>query len=630
MKGEKLYNWIADSLQNAAAILAVCVIIFSVGVDMVFFLPARQRDAALLETRVNIDQSVISVNAMTDRVSEELPWLAKKYHEVPASKLQEAKNLLSDESENGARKFFALALQERNVKKSIALADLANRQVANANQIVKEVKDQLDNYQVLRAGVRNSLISVSQAMSATHPLQSAATSRLSEEKEVHLKKYTNSDELTLNQAGKKIADADQYLVNASAFMPADSDRSGMGDPTFAQEEIDRAKVLIDEINVLMSQVTADLDNLKNARELASQKVADAKSTYTQSKNYVDGLSNQTRFWLKDSYRSLAAAEKSKDAAAIALATVVEDGKVDLKLAYDSALSSISGSLQAVSSADAEIDDEQTARQGSTLITSRVPGVNTGIGQAIGAQSTMRLYHNASTWSNVSSNVITAQALVEQAIALAKRALELIEITVQKFAEGKTAASDGLNKLDQAQSLASTVVDVKSTLERFRSEWPGYESQAASVINNEQANVQNYGSYDMGAVNSFNTAVSQLNNARSHASSGYYQIAIEEANAAYANAYGTGSRAYQAYEAEMERQRQARIAATRQAEAAEQARQRAAEEAARRASQSSDYDYGGSSSSGSSCCSGGYSSGGSDYSGGGSDSNYGGGGSDSDY
>lgn len=633
MKGDKLFNWIADSLQNAAAVLAVFALVFCVGVDMVFFLPARQKDAALISTKVSIDEVDGRVTTTVDRFKIETIWFEKNagYVEDASKKLQDAKGLLSDETENGARKLLARATSERKVPKALELTEQAKKSLEQASQLVKEVNERLDQNQALRASVRQSVLSISQLVSTTQPVLSTALVRLSEEQISHLAKYTSQSENALSHSEGRMTQVNEMLMNAVALMPADTDVSGAGNPTMAQAELDKAKALIDEINTLMSKVTADLDYLKKTRENASQKVADSKTTYAQSKNYVDGLQRQTSFWFNAAYESLKVSAASRDGADSALVTVVEDGKVDLPLAYESAVSSIQNSMAAVSSVDGEISDEQSARSGSLLITSRVSQVNVSIGQAINAQSTMQLYHNISTWTGVSGHVSTAKSLVQQAIANAAKALDLIKLEIQKFADGKAEANNGLTKLDQAQGLAVAVVDRKSTLESSRSQWSSAEQSAASMINSERANVQNYGAYDGGAVNSFNTAVSQLNSAQSHASSGFYEEAVNEASAAYSNASGTGSRAYQAYESEMERQRQARAAATRQAIAEEEARQQAAADAARRASQQNDYDYGGSSSSGSSCCSGGGSSGGgSSYGGGGSDSNYGGGGSDSDY
>ena len=632
---EELFNWLADSIYRVIGIALIGLLLFVWGCDRTFFYPERMKAAAIAETTILLNQTDLEVTQIMNRFLNEKKWYAPSAILTDLEKeLLASKRALSPEIEQGAHWLLKKAEVEPDQYVAYDLTQQSQIRAKEASTFAWQVNAKLEEMLGQRATVRQNLIDVSQNYTATLKTLSAFVVRKELELQFHLSKHRKGLESTFNQLLQKSSTAEEARLHALVLMPPNSDKRGVGNAIVAQQELDHAKVLIDEMNVLMQQMTTTLDMLEEARINASQRTAEANSIYTTIFSYVEGVHTKTSFWLKESYDILNRANQVREMTNEAIVTVVEDKKVDLVRAFTLANQSIGLSNFAKAKADAEVADELATRLAIQKFASRLQEVSTTLGAAKQAKTTLASYHHESTWLSVSTTITTATTTILESVTFRDRALSLIGLKVQQFAEGKTSVSAALTKLDDAQKLALEVVTLKDRLEGYRSQWSSAESQAALILSAEYANVQAYGSYDSGALTAYNSAVLALRTAQADASSKLYEQAVNEAAAAYNSALGTGSRALTAYNAEMRR----RARATEQAIAEEtsdararEAAQRAAEESARRASESSCCSSSGFSSSDSgSYSSSGSSSSDSDYGSSGSDSDYGGSGSDSDY
>ncbi|MBP7966743.1 hypothetical protein KAZ66_00575 [Candidatus Woesebacteria bacterium] len=632
---EELFNWLADSIYRVIGIALIGLLLFVWGCDRTFFYPERMKAAAIAETTILLNQTDLEVTQIMNRFLNEKKWYAPSATITDLEKeLLASKRALSPEIEQGAHWLLKKAAVEPDQYVAYDLTQQSQIRAKEASILVWQVNAKLEEMLGQRATVRQNLIDVSQNYTATLKILSAFVVRKELELQFHLSKHRKGLESTFNQLLQKSSEAEKARLQAIALMPPNIDTKGVGDAAYAQQELDHAKVLIDEMNVLMQQMTTTLDMLEDARLHVSERTAEANSIYTTTASYIEEIHTETSFWLKVPYETLASANKLRVLANTTLTTIVENDMVDVVKAYTLANQSIGASNLAKARADAEVADEAATKQAIDTYASRLVETNTSVSLAKQAKALLATYHHESTWLSVSTTIITATTTISESFTFRDRALSLIDLKVQQFAEGKTSASAALTKLDDAQKLAFEVVTLKDRLEGYRSQWSSAESQAALILSAEYANVQAYGAYDSGAVTAYNSAVLAFRTAQADASSKLYEQAIKDAAAAYNSALGTGSRALTAYNAEMRR----RARATEQAIAEEtsdaqarEAAQRAAEESARRASESSCCSSSGFSSSDSgSYSSSGSSSSDSDYGSSGSDSDYGGSGSDSDY
>lgn len=489
----------------------------------------------------------------------------------------------------------------------VRLYQQARVEVEEARAFVAVTITLFDHNVALREQVTQDLQGENYTLEMTFARQVTAQQRFDSEAHEWLTTYMRPLENNLGDADGKLSTAQNHLNTADGNMPDWSDLSHRGNPLAAQEQIERAKVLIGEIITLQQQVTAGLDYQIEARDTAPSMANQAESAITAAHRRLSEIDAQYHWGfngaLADASNFVALAESSLQEARSFLSAVVPvENKVDWPSAYEAGKRALSQAQQSVASANTQvsayIETNNLLSRYSSVHSTAVSDIRT----AEGAWSTIERYHHSSTWNGKQDNIAEAWRLVGLAeTAYAKTSLSLSN---QEFLTAQTQMGNSISNLQTASNLSDQVVSLKNALEGYRSSWPGKQDRAESEINSNRARINSYGSYSSSAKSDFNRAVSLLSDAESAASQHKYQRAGQLADEAYDSASGTGARAERAYDDEMDRQRRA-------AEAA----QRAAEEAARRAAESSS-----SSSSSGGCCSsindgGGFNSGGSSSGGG---------------
>jgi len=427
--------------------------------------------------------------------------------------------------------------------------------------------------------------------------QNVAETRFGAESHEWLETYMAPLQEELRQSSQKLSSVQQHMNTASGLMPDWNDLSHRGNPTAAQEQITRAKVLIDQINVHQHKVTAGLDYQVEARDGAEPKIVEAEAAINAAWDRLSVINAQYNWGFSGALsvsrqQVLDAAESLKAAKDIFVVSVV-DGKVDWPASYEAGKLALLQAQQSVTSANSQvnayIETNNLLARYSSVHSTAISDIRT----AESAWSTIERYHNSSTWNGKQNNISEAWRLVgfaEDAYANTSQSL-----SNQEFLTAKNQMGGSISNLQEASNLSGQVVSLKNSLEGFRSSWPGKQDRAEAEISSNSSRVSSYGSYSSSARSDFNSAVELLSRANNAANSHQYESACTLADQSYNSAEGTGARAERAYDDEMDRQERAREAA-----------QRAAEEAARQAAESS------SSSSSGSCCSsndgGGFSSG----------------------
>ncbi len=614
-KVDELLSWNGRDLKNFAISLSVGVGVMVLGFLLMFSIPAWVVKSAETAAADAIASAGTTQKSATLRDRNESPWFALQYTNAIPGLFSEAdvdlKSAQSLLEQNGA----VFSADEK-----LTNANSAQNAASAAESKLQEVVKILDNNLLLRVQALQSLNTTVESAKVSDDLYDLVRKRFDIEQGQYHPKYMNPLENNLIEVVQREKSAEHELQSAIDVLPENTATDHRGDPTLALTHLDAAKVKIDEINTLMTAVTAELDYQKLAMAEAAPKTAEAENTSANSNNYVDQIKRKTGYWLNQSGASLASSLSQLQLAQWTLATF-DQGYIDYPVAYEAALESIKLANEAVAQADTEVALAQSATNAIAQVNASVITVRSKVNEAISSQSVLESRHANSTWGSVSTNVSQASTLVDSATRRNTVAGGYMSLQVQRFADAFAEAQSAQAELATAQNLAEEVVGTSSRLEGFRIEWPNAESRATQTIESERPQVNQYGSYSYSAKSDFQNAESLLSSARSEAGSRKFEPAVDQADQATSLAQGTGSRAYGAYEDyqdEQERQRQA----------AEEAAQEAARQAQEESSSSGGSSCCDSSSSGSDSGSGGSDYGGSDY-GGGSDSDSGGG-SDSDW
>lgn len=629
-------EWATREKYNLAYTLVGCAVVAFVGFLMIFG-PIGVANGQFEKAEIAIEtQQTLIESAQTNLVLQER-WFASEYvnglAEILAmagdgQHLGAAENKLAD----AKRQFWP---EEKYNLANEALNLAGGQDTESVANLVSSVIKKLTENDALRTNARASLVRSAQSLTSLRGALTEAQKLFDRVAPDHLSKYVKPLDDKLKSVSDKVDEAQNALDAAQSFLPLDSTQDKSGDPNAAQAEIDKAKALIDDINVLTKQVTASLGELEIAKRDAQQTKDSATVSVKNARGHIDMIVTMNGFSLD---KALKEADRLQGQAAGQLKIAVEalatsdpvEGKFDYMVAYDAAKESIKLSDQAISETDHQVALYDNANKRIASFQARFNVVNGLLNTADGARSTLSNYHARSVWNDVANNVMAGRTDLESAKTSIGQATTNVSLLVQNFSDADQQAGAAHESLNRAEALGNAVVSRASTLEGYRSEWPTSEGSAQNIINAQSGDIAIYGGYDGGAVSDYNQADSLLNQARAFAREWKYEDAVNKAHQAGNLADGTGNRAYQAYESEMGRRTQvayqatqdeeSRIAAAqREAEAQAQAAQQAAADAA-----SSSSSFSGSSNSGS-CCdsfsssnSGGWDSGGG-YDGGGFDS-----------
>ncbi len=403
--------------------------------------------------------------------------------------------------------------------------------------------------------------------------------------------YTQPVRNYLDNIAGKLTTIEMEVNQAISVMPPDEIHEMRGDPQLALDEINHAKMVVDEINTLMSAVTSTLGDLKTARESAGPTTDHAASSITIADQVINTI-NSRYGWgfelaLKPAVTSLSNSRSELESTRNTLSTqVLPEGKIDWTLAYSQAQSSLNGALRAKASAEKQEQDYLSAVGKINQYPIEVSGANTAISSASSAVNTLRTYHASDTWSTVSNNLTFASQKMGEADSNMAMAKSDIAIAIQQFTEADRLAQTSLDLVATAKTKAMAVSTLTDTLEGFRKSWSGLERQAQSTINDEKPGPRSDNcAYSSSARSDLADAITYLNQARDAANNGHYEVANSLATSAYNSAYGVNGRCIRAYDDEMGSRTQVAAAATKQEEsriAAQEAAERAEEEAQQRA------------------------------------------------
>jgi hypothetical protein len=611
-------RWFHRKPGNSWLTFGGLVATFLLGFFLTFTLPSSVKAASLDAARAEIALVEQNEAAVRQEFFLQERWFSPPYvAQIPGMVQQ------SEACVKSAKDALHQAESAWSVDRAVLYAKSARASAFEASSTIGQIWDVLNGNSDLLDRSRAVFETVSSEAASLSNLLDGAATRYANEHDRFLLKYTEPMAMSLSTAGNTKASAVQYIAAAHAVLPPPEDKSGIGDPNAALQNLDTAKALVEKVNTLAEQVTAGLDYQREAVDNVDPTIQTADSRITSADRHMSDLAT-SRGYTKDKALSVAdgffrQAVGFRDQAKSIMASPVteENGKVDAPAAYEAAKQAIANADQSTAEADYQVVWEDGTRQKLASYASVLISANDTLSQAVRAEQILKNSHAHDVWNDVSMNLDSARSNIQTAENHKNNALSALDISQQRFQDANSEAQRALTALNQVLSLAQAVSDRAGHLEGFRSSWPAAHSNAQSVIAGERSNVESYGSYDSAARNDFNSAVNLLAQAEGEAVAWRYEPAVNNANSAATLASGTGSRSYRAYEDEQDRLRRAEEARKRAAEEAERQRQLQSQNwnNSDSGSSSGGYDFGGSSSGGSDYGGGSYGGDGGDFGGG---------------
>ena len=602
-------HWVMEKKWRSGVLLGVSLLFFYLGLDMVFFMPGRQKVAALVKTQAALESAKDLIASAEGRLKREGGWYKVGAGYIDGLSVQNRKAVTTLFDPDGVDDLL-LKAKAASPRAALRLLKDANVKIEEAERLGQATLKTLDKNAAFRAKVRADFAVTLENVVYFSKSVATSRSRFDEEKNLYLSRYTDELAKILSEVEPWAPKTQAEVSRMSLAMPADADTSGKGDPTIVAQESDHVRVVMAAVADRLAFVHKRLDYLDEAQQQAEATYKRSQTEHLQALAEISTVKARTKYFLKEAFATLQVAEEARDEAKAALLTRVEGPLVDMPAAYEAAKDSVSRSHRAKAEAVSEVQRAQKAKDMIALAWRKLNAGPEYLRVTQIADSTLRRHHNHVSWKDVSgyeSQVAKQVALARQAVTAAE---QHVDLSVQDFRQGLLLADSAVVAVDAAASLSQALVAKSAQLEKARADFASALQRGTNEVSAQAGNINSYGEYDSSAKSAYDRAHGLLSDAQRAAADKRYDAAVSFAQQAESSARGSGQRAYDAY-----------VAHKRRVEAA------AAEAAARLARSASDdsSSSGASSSSSSSSNSG---SSGSSYRGG-SDSSYKGG-SDSDF
>ena len=529
---------------NSKTVIALLSVIMAAGLWLTLSAPGRIAGKSLTSAEMMAAEGASAAAAVESEFNGVSGWYKPEYCAPASSLIAKSRNSLA-EADAGIKK----AQKAGSSKEKRSEAEKAKKCVVEAQGSIRQAKESLAAIRKLADESRQLLSKATADIRAVNLSYSSAAERLASEGGAYLKKYSMKNAEALSQARVGLGNAGVDLEKARALLPDQGSASRSGDPKQAMSLLAVAQQSIESLSASIRGVSADLDFCKAAETKAAGSVADAKKAVQAANSRLEGIIGAGQLSadkaLKKPFSDAAQAGQLLTAASTALVTAVENGKFDLPSAYADSLKAIGLADGAVKEADRQLALAAQVKTLSGSLDNSIAGFGAQIEQARPYQAKLNR-HASPTWTQVAGSLESAtadRASARDSLAKARLAAsesQVFETALSQLQKGAAALEKGAASL---QGLIATA----QNLESYRTSWPAEESRAQSMINENESEVDSYGSHSSSAQSDFESAKDYLAKARREAGDRYFESAVRDAREACRLADGTGATARRAYD-----------------------------------------------------------------------------------
>ena len=529
---------------NKSKILIILLIIAIMsGLGLVMSGPKRLANKYLDGVKTEVLEQSLAIERFQSEFGAVSGWYKPEYS-VPISDLIKSGQGNLSQAEEELKQAAAAG---RSKTKKAQVAD-AEKLIEASRQALENANEQLASLEKIIEDDRQELSQLQTRWEEKNRALGLAEERLSSEGGNYPSKYANKNSEELSEAKISIDKASVNLKKISDLLPVESsDQSG--DPNQARDLLTATFLLIGSVDSTVYKVTGDLDFYQEAVAKAKESLASAQNSISSANSYLDNLAGKGQLSankaLKQSYADLRQAEQLFAAASNAAQAVVEEGKHDFPLAYSSALKAAELADGAIRLADKQLILAAEIKKKAAVLASNLADFQNYLNQARQYRSKLD-FHAENVWSNVADNIKSADDYFLRAKECLDKA-QRIATEEQDYKSAEAKMDNGDSHLYQANLLLSQFTKLVGDLEESRLNWPDQESRAKRMIEDNESNIDDYGSYSSSAQSDFDSAKKRLAQARRDASNKLFESAIFNADQAYQLADGTGRTAKRAYD-----------------------------------------------------------------------------------
>lgn len=530
-------------MDKQKVLIVALAIVMIVGLGLVISGPHRVSDKYLAGVEAREVQQLLTIEKFQAKLEQEAGWYKPEYVAPILDLVKSGRDNLSQAAAD------IKEAKAAGSSKKKAQAVKAAMLIESADQVIGKADEKLATLKKSTAEARGQLSRLLAKIGEVNKNYGLAEDKLSKEGSNLLSKYVTRNTEELSAVKANLAGASANLEKTSGFLPVESSKQ-QGDPQQALKLLAATDQIIDTANVAVCKVIDNLNFCKEATEKAAPETAAAKETILAADNHLSDLVDKGPFLadkaLKQAYADLSDAQQLSAVATAALQTVVEAGKYDFPLAFDSALKANKLASGAIAKADQQVKMLQEFNDSVAALRTNLASFEDNIiSQALQYQELLR-FHNKSVWSNVAGNMKSANDQYMQAKNLLAEARK-VAAEDQAYESALANLAKCRQTLAKGKDLLQELIKVVKDLESYRADWPSQEKRAKRMINDNQGQITSYGSYSSSAKSDFDSAVRHLANARREAKNELFESACWQAKQAYQLAEGTGHRAKKAYD-----------------------------------------------------------------------------------
>ena len=529
-------------MNKSKVLIILLVIAMTSGLWLVMSAPKRLADKCLANVKAEAIGQSLAIERFQSEFGAVSSWYKPEYS-VPISDLIESGRINLSQAEEDIKQADATG----KAKQKKAQAVEAEKLIEASQRAIENANEQLSAIEKLAEDARQELSQLQNDLAEKNRDYILAMERLSSEGGDYLSKYVALNNEELSAAKISLDKVSGNLEIISGLLPVEG--SGLGDPRQARELLSASFLVVGSVDASIFKVMNNLDSYKKAQTGAGEQLASAQNSISSANNYLDNLVAKGPLTadkaLKQSYADLRQAEQLFAVATEASLVIVEEGKYDLLLVFSSALKAYDLANEAIKGADRQLILAEKVRNSGAILASNIMASQNGLNQARQLRAKLNL-HAKTVWSQVADNLTLAgDNLLRAKEHLAEAQRIATEDQDYRLADSEITSGD--NGLSQANRLLREFTRLVDDLESYRLAWPDQERRAERMIDDNEDDIENYGSHSSSAQSDFDSAKSRLAQARRDASNRCYESAIFNADQAYQLADDTGRTAKKAYD-----------------------------------------------------------------------------------
>ena len=512
-----------------------------------FVRPAQLVNEAKTVATQRVEQVTLTL-AKADSALGTMGWFTPAYTEKPAEAATKARQILSG-SDQAAEKLMAQAAKGGGWRKRLKLYKQTISACKEANGAATWAIEQMVAAHQRKDDALAKAGAFSTGLDSVKTTLATIEARVESEIPNYPRKY-GADIAGRQRAGEQqLAALSPIGPRFAKFLPPATDTNQHGDPDAALEVLNPAFAREEVLRQLCLDAINWLNITRTQYENAPEEVLQGETQVAETVGRLDARKNRTGYWLKAATATFGQAQtKAKSARKILTAVLPGEKVADRPEAYRTAEAAMALCAKAIQDADAEIALAKAVLEQKEELKAQINQLASVAGSVQESLRLLEANHARSAWAQyINIGVRSGARRVTDAYAGLDRINKLSSLEVQEFAQADELVRAQLSEIASTISAGQSFVEFAHGLENARSQFYNAEDHAKRVIDDQESDVSQYGSYSSSDQNDFEEAQKLLRRAKDRAAERLFVEAVELATQAASLADGTGENCRRAHQ-----------------------------------------------------------------------------------